>query len=246
MWQQDLVIPIENFLWCSPAYYLWFCLTLSVQNCSPNFNFVSSHLSSLVSLHFRGAGFSVCQPRAGCVLLVLLLPVHRVLLMAVVSQCLSPEVLVRPGDCKVRAGSSFTLRLTPTAATGGVMEGACSMKCWGLSAAWTSPAQWRGAGIDSAETFQLHSTGQDWSLPLLPSSRTATATGCLFWGARFHLTPLLPPEFWYMLQQHSPRFSKALGVWDFLPCLCNDLWSCSFSCRTSQTLATKRLPWEIF
>ena len=33
-------------------------MTISVRNCSPNFNFVSSHFSSLVSLRFRGAGFS--------------------------------------------------------------------------------------------------------------------------------------------------------------------------------------------
>ena len=33
-------------------------MTISVWNCSPNFNFLSIHISSLVSLHFCGAGFS--------------------------------------------------------------------------------------------------------------------------------------------------------------------------------------------
>lgn len=59
MWQQNLVIPTESFLLSkSPACCPQFCLTISIWNCSPNFNFVSSHLTSLVSSHFRGAVFS--------------------------------------------------------------------------------------------------------------------------------------------------------------------------------------------
>lgn len=60
--------------------------------------------------------------------------------MAVASQCLSPEVLFRPGDCKVRAGSSFTLQLSPTAAAGGAGREPVAQSVG------ASPAQWRGAG----------------------------------------------------------------------------------------------------
>ena len=80
-------------------------------------------------------------------------------------------------------------------------------------------------------------------LLLLPVARSG--------AARLRLIPLLSPEFRYVLEQHPSGLSEALGVWGFLPCLCNDLCeSCSFSCgtasRTSQTLASRRLPWEIF
>lgn len=56
MRQQDLVIPNRELLKCSPACYPAIFLTISVQNCSADFNFVSSHLSFLVSLRFCAAG----------------------------------------------------------------------------------------------------------------------------------------------------------------------------------------------
>lgn len=56
MRQQDLVIPNRELLKGSPACYLGIFLTISVQNCSADFNFVISHLSFLVSLCFCAAG----------------------------------------------------------------------------------------------------------------------------------------------------------------------------------------------
>lgn len=167
MWQQDLVISIENFLWCSPAYYPWFCLTISVWNCSPNFNFLSIHISSLVSLHFCGAGFSsqhvslgldvCCWENTPSFCLSCTVPQWwqvtvraQRLWSGLVTAELEQGTAAVPGDllgtCRKRrqphlCNSSFTLQL-------GLgrcwcwrgREGACTRKCSDVSASRASPA----------------------------------------------------------------------------------------------------------
>lgn len=158
-WQQDLVIPIENFLWCSPAYYLWFCLT--------QYRIAAQILNLWVVIYPLLSVYTFVVQVAQCVtwgldvccwcsffLFIMYCP------MAVASQCLSPEVLVRPGDCKVRAGRSFTLQLSPTAATGGAGREPVAQ---GVGA---SPAQWRRAGASPYPSPIQQNCCRDW-LPFL-------------------------------------------------------------------------------
>jgi len=80
------------------------------------------------------------------------------------------------------------------------------------SAPWASPA----------------SVERSWSqsLPPTPSRQNCCCRLAARCGAaRLHLILLLSAEFWCVLEQHTflPSLSEALGVWDFLLCLCNDL-----------------------
>lgn len=143
---------------------------------------------------------------------------------AVAIQCQLRGSLVRPHDCRVRAGhsgcallgtrrkrrrahlcnSSFALRLGPRCWCWWGREGACSRKCSGLSAPQASPASveksWSQSSPPSPTQQNCCCQSPVQGQPDFTLSRCCLLNSSMCWSST-------PP----------PRLSEALGVWDFSP-----------------------------